>query len=164
VATQSGQVSNQARIYAINPKARSRFNACYIAFMFGGQMTGSSTGSKVFLDHGWRAFAGLTMGITGFSMLVLFLRGPMKNTKTWIGWRGEWTFVKEKVVVEEKKTLPESNLEDGVDEKVGEDILRGSNKAETDEPDDKEASEKSEKTDGDEPEGKGDAHITKIVD
>jgi hypothetical protein len=91
------------------------------------------------------------------------LRGPMKSTKTWIGWRGEWTFVKEKVVVEEVKSSPEKKLESGVDEKFGEDPKEEAGD-EIEKTNDTKVDEKIEKTAEDELDGRADAETIKNVD
>jgi hypothetical protein len=53
---------------------------------------GSSLGSKLFLSHGWRASGGLTLGLTGWALVLLLARGPHCNRYTWFGYEGgmEW--------------------------------------------------------------------------
>lgn len=50
---QSGQISNQARINALDSTARSRNNAVYMAFYFGGGALGSLLGSFFWGLFGW---------------------------------------------------------------------------------------------------------------
>lgn len=56
--------------------------------MLHGQVVGSAVGSHVFLSHGWRASAGTLLGFVGFTLLVLFARGPHAARYTWLGWEG----------------------------------------------------------------------------
>ncbi len=49
---------------------------------------GSSVGSRVFLENGWRAGAGLSLGWTGLGFLLLLIRGPHCERKTWFGYEG----------------------------------------------------------------------------
>lgn len=51
---------------------------------------GTSVGSLVFVNHGWRPAAGLGLGWEGFCLLVLLARGPNAGRYTWIGWEGGW--------------------------------------------------------------------------
>lgn len=50
---QSGQISNQARVNSLDAGARSRNNAIYMAFYFGGGALGSFTGSWCWGLFGW---------------------------------------------------------------------------------------------------------------
>lgn len=49
---------------------------------------GSSVGSHVFLRHGWRAAAGLSVGLYCWQLLVLFMRGPNCGRHVWFGYGG----------------------------------------------------------------------------
>jgi len=51
---------------------------------------GTSVGTKVFLEHGWRACAGVTLAYAGWQIFILLLRGPNCGRFTWIGWEGGW--------------------------------------------------------------------------
>jgi hypothetical protein len=51
---------------------------------------GTAAGTKVFVEHGWRATALLSLAWMGLQLGVLFLRGPHAPRKTWIGWQGGW--------------------------------------------------------------------------
>ena len=59
---------------------------------------GTAVGSKVFTEHGWRADASLNLAWTGWSLFVLFLRGPHCPRYTWIGWQGGFELRKSKVL------------------------------------------------------------------
>lgn len=61
---------------------------------------GTAAGTKVFLEHGWRAAAALSMGWMGFQLIVLLLRGPHVPRKRWVGWKGGWTLRREEHVDE----------------------------------------------------------------
>lgn len=49
---------------------------------------GTAVGTEVFIDHGWRAGAALSMAWSGWQFFVLFLRGPHCDRKTWLGFQG----------------------------------------------------------------------------
>jgi predicted MFS family arabinose efflux permease len=53
VAVQSGQVANQARVFAIHPGMRSRLNTAYMTCVFLGGSAGSWLGVRAYLSFGW---------------------------------------------------------------------------------------------------------------
>ena len=59
---------------------------------------GTSVGSKVFTEHGWRADAALNLAWTGFTLVVLLARGPHVPRYTWFGWKGGWELRKSRVL------------------------------------------------------------------
>jgi predicted MFS family arabinose efflux permease len=59
VATQSGQVANQARIFALRPEARSRINTAYMTCSFLGGSAGSWVGVQAYTIMGWTGVCGL---------------------------------------------------------------------------------------------------------
>ena len=69
---------------------------------------GTSVGTKVFLDYGWRANAGLNVAWAGFQLLLLLLRGPHCDRYTWIGYQGGLAWRKKRKVTEE----PSSQIEE----------------------------------------------------
>ncbi|KAK0498134.1 major facilitator superfamily domain-containing protein [Armillaria luteobubalina] len=82
------QVSLQMSVFSISKAATTRLNALLLLSFFLGQVMGSSVGSRVFLEHGWRAGAGLSLGWTGLGFLLLIIRGPHCERKTWLGYEG----------------------------------------------------------------------------
>ena len=88
VFRQSFQVSQSAAIFGISEKARARLNAVYILFIFIGQVMGTAVGTKVFLENGWRASAGLHLGWMGLVLVLLLCRGPQCDYRTWVGYKG----------------------------------------------------------------------------
>jgi predicted MFS family arabinose efflux permease len=58
-AVQSGQVANQARIFALRPDARSRVNTAYMTCSFIGGTVGSWLGVRVYTAMGWLGVSGL---------------------------------------------------------------------------------------------------------
>jgi predicted MFS family arabinose efflux permease len=69
---QSGQVSNLARIYSLDPNSRNRINAVFMVSYFAGGALGSFLGS-----YGWKLFqwggvcaVGLTLLIAAFSVYI----------------------------------------------------------------------------------------------
>ena len=63
---------------------------------------GTAVGSKVFTEHGWRPDASLNLAWTGFTLFVLFLRGPHCPRYTWIGWQGGFELRKSRVVAQQQ--------------------------------------------------------------
>jgi len=63
-------------------------NAVLILSIFLGQVMGTSVGSRVFNQFGWRPAAALSLGLVGFELFILLLRGPHCQRFTWIGWEG----------------------------------------------------------------------------
>lgn len=69
---------------------------------------GTAAGTAVFVSHGWRAAAALSMGWYGWQALVLLVRGPHCERYTWFGYEGG--LEARKRVVEEKKKLLEAGV------------------------------------------------------
>ncbi|SJL01269.1 related to dityrosine transporter [Armillaria ostoyae] len=82
------QVSLQMSIFSISAAATTRLNAISLIWVFLGQVMGADVGSRVFLEYGWRAGAGLSLGWTGLGLLILLVRGPHCGRKTWFGYEG----------------------------------------------------------------------------
>ncbi|KAK0205954.1 major facilitator superfamily domain-containing protein [Desarmillaria ectypa] len=82
------QVSLQMSVFSISTAATTRLNALLLLSFFLGQVMGSSVGSRVFLESGWRAGAGLSLGWTGLGLFLLLIRGPHCERKTWFGYEG----------------------------------------------------------------------------
>ncbi|KAG7088949.1 hypothetical protein E1B28_012894 [Marasmius oreades] len=91
---QTVSTSLSTNLFSIAPEARSRLNAVNIVGLFSGQVMGSSVGTKVFLEHGWRAGAGLQLALAGCALFVLLLRGPHCRRHTWFGYEGGLEFRK----------------------------------------------------------------------
>ena len=51
---------------------------------------GTSVGTQVFVKFGWRPAAALSVAWTGFSLVVLLVRGPNCSRFTWFGYEGGW--------------------------------------------------------------------------
>ncbi|OJA11052.1 hypothetical protein AZE42_07166, partial [Rhizopogon vesiculosus] len=88
VARQSQQISMSTRVLSISSTARARLNAILILSLFIGQVMGTSVGTEVFVQHGWRACSLLTLALQGFQILILLLRGPHCPRKRWFGYEG----------------------------------------------------------------------------
>ncbi|KZT22826.1 MFS general substrate transporter [Neolentinus lepideus HHB14362 ss-1] len=131
VFRQMQQLSLTTVVFTIDEKARGRLNAVVILSLFIGQVMGTAVGSKVFVKYGWRAAAGLSLGLCGWQLLILMLRGPHCKRHTWFGYEGGWESRKS-VVMERKRmeaeaksgvetrretTVDEKNVEDGSAEK-----------------------------------------------
>ena len=73
----SAQVSNQVRVFSIDPAAQSRINGVYMLFYFIGGAFGSLVGVKVFDQFGWT-------GISIFSLVLITLSLVVNNRPTTI--------------------------------------------------------------------------------
>ena len=79
---------------------------------FIGQVMGTAVGSKVFTEHGWRADAALNLAWTGWTLFVLFLRGPHCPRYKWIGWEGGFELRKSRVREREGAAAGEKTQDD----------------------------------------------------
>ncbi|MEV6947772.1 MFS transporter [Streptomyces sp. NPDC051172] len=74
VAMQSGQVANQARIFALRPEARARLNTAYMTCAFLGGSAGSWLGVRAYSALGWSGVCGLVALLAGLAVLRHVLR------------------------------------------------------------------------------------------
>ncbi|KDQ49921.1 hypothetical protein JAAARDRAFT_142766 [Jaapia argillacea MUCL 33604] len=88
VFRQMQQVSLMTAVYGISDSARARLNAVMVLSLFIGQIMGTSVGTKVFVNYGWRASAGLSMAWYGWQLVILLLRGPHVRGHRWFGYQG----------------------------------------------------------------------------
>ncbi|WP_321814548.1 MULTISPECIES: MFS transporter [unclassified Paraburkholderia] len=66
VGVQAAQISNQSRIYALRPEARSRVNTVFMVCYFIGGATGSAVGAAT-----WHAFGWVGMCVAGLAFSAL---------------------------------------------------------------------------------------------
>lgn len=64
VAMQCGMVANQARVYALQPEARSRLNTAYMTCAYVGGSAGSCLGVRAYGPAGWPGVCGLATMLT----------------------------------------------------------------------------------------------------
>jgi len=70
VGVQSGHVANQTRIYALDPRARSRLNTVYMVSYFIGGALGSWLGAICWAYKGWIAVCGFSIAVLVIALLV----------------------------------------------------------------------------------------------
>ncbi|KAI0369394.1 MFS general substrate transporter [Pilatotrama ljubarskyi] len=99
---QTQQVSLTTAVLGLDGNARSRLNAVLLLSLFIGQVMGTAVGSKVFTEHGWRPDASLNLAWTGWTLFVLFLRGPHCPRYKWIGWEGGFELRKSRVIAKQQ--------------------------------------------------------------
>jgi hypothetical protein len=68
VAVQSGQVANQARIFALRPEMRSRLNTAYMTCAFLGGSAGSWLGIRAYSRFGWLGDCALVAIVAGIAL------------------------------------------------------------------------------------------------
>ncbi|KAA1478716.1 MFS general substrate transporter [Dentipellis sp. KUC8613] len=86
------QLSLMSSGTSIEEAARSRLNAIIILSKFVGQLIGTPTSTKIYVEHGWRAAAGYGLGCMGLQLFLLLLRGPHCKRYTWFGYEGGLDF------------------------------------------------------------------------
>ncbi|KIJ61089.1 hypothetical protein HYDPIDRAFT_116344 [Hydnomerulius pinastri MD-312] len=101
VARQMQQVSLATSVFSISTAARARLNAILILSLFIGQVMGTSVGTEVFVQHGWRACSLLMLALYAFQLAMLLVRGPHCPRYHWFGYAGG--FEARKSVVEARK-------------------------------------------------------------
>ena len=77
LAVQSSQVSNQARVYALDPGARSRLNTVFMTAMFCGGAVGAGGGGIAFQFMGWTGTC-----LFGAAAALLALLFPLPSAGT----------------------------------------------------------------------------------
>ncbi|KAF9003368.1 major facilitator superfamily domain-containing protein [Cyathus striatus] len=85
------QIQNVALVtlvFGLSMDAVSRLNAIFVLSFYAGQLMGTSVGTKVFVQNGWRACAALILAWFAFQMFILLLRGPHCKRYTWFGYEG----------------------------------------------------------------------------
>jgi predicted MFS family arabinose efflux permease len=70
LGVQCGHVSNQTRIYSIDPAARSRLNMVYMFCYFIGGGTGSYLGARLWHAEGWTGVCALGGGFLALGLVV----------------------------------------------------------------------------------------------
>lgn len=91
-----------------------------------GQIMGTSVGTKVFVKFGWRPAAALSVAWTGFTLVVMLVRGPHCSRYTWFGYEGGLNVRKTpppptpgtSATVSETHTVGSSQVEEKAVEKV----------------------------------------------
>ena len=74
---QSAHVSNQTRIYALLPAARSRLNTVYMVSYFIGGVVGTSLGAQAWQRFSWHGVCAVGLGLLALSLLV-FTAGRLR--------------------------------------------------------------------------------------
>ena len=78
MGAQSGHISNQARIYALDPAARNRINAVYMVTSFAGGALGSVVGSLAWASYGWRGVCAVGLAFITVAAMV-HIRGRKRG-------------------------------------------------------------------------------------
>ncbi|MEI9894731.1 MAG: hypothetical protein WDN28_12795 [Chthoniobacter sp.] len=78
---QGGHVSNQTRIYGIDPDARSRLNTVYMFCYFIGGALGSLCGALAWHHAGWWGVCGVGCGALLLALTVEFLHGRAEKPR-----------------------------------------------------------------------------------
>ncbi|KAJ7775476.1 major facilitator superfamily domain-containing protein [Mycena metata] len=105
------QASLATIVLSISDEARGRMNAVNVLAIFLGQVTGTPVGSQIYLQHGWRACAALSVAFSGFQLIVLALRGPHCRRYTWFGWEGGRRAWRKRLEEEESTDTTDAGIE-----------------------------------------------------
>ncbi|KAF8553663.1 MFS general substrate transporter [Imleria badia] len=116
VARQTQQVSLATAVFSISASARARLNAILILSLFIGQVMGTSVGTQVFVQHGWRACSLLMLALYAFQLGMLALRGPHCPRNHWFGWVGGFEARKSVVEARQIDDASEAAAPDSIDE------------------------------------------------
>lgn len=60
--------------------------------IFLGQITGTSVGTHIFVEYGWRADSALSLAMFVFQLVVFIVRGPHCPGHRWFGYEGGLEF------------------------------------------------------------------------
>lgn len=85
---------------------------------------GTAVGTEVFVKYGWRPAAALSVAWTGFTLILMLIRGPHCKRYTWFGYEGGLGLrkVKPQAQVEGQPDVEKAqSASASVDEKVVED-------------------------------------------
>lgn len=66
---------------------------------------GTSAGTHIFVNFGWRAAAAFSMGLCGFQLFIILIRGPHCKQYTFFGYEGG--VESRKTVVQQRKRQEE---------------------------------------------------------
>ena len=70
LGVQGAQVSNQSRVYALQPESRSRINTVYMVLYFVGGSAGSALGALAWGLGGWLAVSGLGLALALIAAVI----------------------------------------------------------------------------------------------
>jgi predicted MFS family arabinose efflux permease len=76
IGVQAAQISNQSRIYALKPEARSRVNTVYMVCYFIGGATGSAIGALAWRSFGW---TGVSAAGLAFALIAMARHLPQQG-------------------------------------------------------------------------------------
>jgi predicted MFS family arabinose efflux permease len=80
IGAQGNHVTNQARVFSLDPALRSRFNAVYMTLYFAGGAVGSALATQAFIQAGWHGVSLLGVAVSLASLLVFFtVAAPLKK-------------------------------------------------------------------------------------
>lgn len=72
--TQASHINNQARIFALDPQARSRVNTVYMVTYFTGGALGSLAGTRAWVHAGWNGVCATGACLAALALLLLGAR------------------------------------------------------------------------------------------
>jgi predicted MFS family arabinose efflux permease len=70
LGVQTAQISNQSRIYAVRPEARSRITTVYMGLYFVGGALGSAAGTIAWSLAGWTGVSVVGLALSTIALLV----------------------------------------------------------------------------------------------
>jgi predicted MFS family arabinose efflux permease len=84
VAMQSGQVANQARIFALRPQERARLNTAYMTCAFLGGSAGSWLGVRAYSAFGWNGVCGAVALLGGVALVLCLVRAQGFGARSYL--------------------------------------------------------------------------------
>ena len=88
LGAQSAHISNQSRIYAIRPEARSRMNTAYMVAYFVGGSLGSYGAAWGWGRAGWSGVCLVGLGMTVAGLVVFVATAGVRRSEDWISISG----------------------------------------------------------------------------
>jgi predicted MFS family arabinose efflux permease len=78
IGVQAGLVSNQARAFAVDPKAQGRINSLYMTATFFGGAVGTVVSGYLMSRFGWAGVASFGIVAGSFAYGIHFLSDPIR--------------------------------------------------------------------------------------
>jgi predicted MFS family arabinose efflux permease len=79
---QAAQISNQSRIYALRPEARSRVNTVFMVCYFIGGATGSAVGAATWHAFGWMGVCAAGLGFSALAAWIHYTTRAQSDANT----------------------------------------------------------------------------------
>lgn len=83
-------VSTRLAISGVDPKGQNVVNSVLMIFVYTGQLTGTAVGNRLYAEGGWIYSGAFGIATLCLGCILVLVRGPNEDTKTWFGWSKGW--------------------------------------------------------------------------